>query len=262
VISDLDKLESGRSNIRNPDLSSTEYHERTYRNKISKGKLITFRVALEQTDLFISADCDLKEQAFKSVYAYRRQIEEYIKYRPIFLESMEPIDGDPIAPPIIMDMLDASRTAGVGPMAAVAGVIAHYVGINLLEMSETVIVENGGDIFIASPHTERHIGIFAGNSPLSYRVSLKILPEKTPVCVCTSSGTVGHSLSLGKADAVCVVSKSGALADAAATFLGNRVKGEGDIRKTIDFGSKIDGVLGLVIIVKDKLGAWGDVELS
>lgn len=256
------KAQSGRSEARGRSLTSLDYHERTYRNKISKGNLTTFHISVEQTDLFISADHDLKDRALKSVYTYRRQIEEYIKYRPVFLESLKPIDEDPIAPPIIRAMLNASRAASVGPMAAVAGVIAHYVGTDLLAMSDTVIVENGGDIFIASPNTETHVGMFAGNSPLSNRVSLKIRPENTPVCVCTSSGTIGHSLSLGRADAVCVVSGSGALADAVATSLGNLVKGEADIKNTLDIGSKINGVIGIIIIINDKLGAWGDIELS
>lgn len=256
------KAESEKSKAQGRNLTSLDYNERTYRNKISKGNLTTFHLSVEQTDIFISADHDLKDHALKSVYTYRRQIEEYIKYRPIFLESLTPIEGDSFAPPIIRTMLDASRDAGVGPMASVAGVIAHFVGTDLLDISDTVIVENGGDIFIKNTLIETHVGIFAGNSPLSYRISLKIRPENTPVCICTSSGTIGHSLSLGTADAVCIVSKSGALADAAATSLGNMVKGGGDIKKALDFGSKIDGVVGIVIIVKDKLGAWGDVELT
>ncbi|MBN2515961.1 MAG: UPF0280 family protein [Deltaproteobacteria bacterium] len=240
---------------------STVCHDRTYRAKIHRGNYATFHVAVEQTDLLITADRDLKDLVLKSVYAYRRQIEEYITYRPVFFESLTPIDVDPVAPPIIREMEDASRVAGVGPMAAVAGAIAQYVGMDLVGMSDTVIVENGGDIFIHSPRNETRVGIFAGDSPLSYKVSLKIQSEKTPLCVCTSSGTVGHSLSFGQADAVCVISKSGALADAAATSLGNMVKGEGDIRHALDRGSTIEGVLGIVIIVNDKLGAWGDVEL-
>jgi ApbE superfamily uncharacterized protein (UPF0280 family) len=253
------KSATERSNAALQSRSSTAYRDRTYRAKIHRGNLATFQVAVEQTDLLITADRDLKDQVLKSVYTYRRQIEEYIAYRPVFLESLAPIDADSAAPPIVRAMVDASRAAGVGPMAAVAGAIAHYVGMDLTGVSDTVIIENGGDIFIHSSGSETKVGIFAGDSPLSNRVSLKITGEKTPVCVCTSSGTVGHSLSFGRADAVCVVSKSGALADAAATSLGNMVKGEGDIRHALDRGATIKGVLGIVIIVNDRLGAWGDV---
>ena len=81
------------------------------------------------------------------------------------------------------------------------------------------------------------------------------------MAVCTSSGTVGHSVSFGKADAVCVVSSSCALADAAATAIGNRVAGSADIKDAIQRGKMIPGVGGILIIVGDKLGAWGGIEV-
>jgi hypothetical protein len=122
------------------------------------------------------------------------------------------------------------------------------------------IVENGGDIFINAPDRIVSVGIFAGDSPLSYQVALKINPEESPLGICTSSSTVGHSLSFGKADAVCVKSKSTPLADAAATSICNLVTGEGDIKRALDMSLKITGVLGVVIIVGGKIGAIGDVE--
>jgi hypothetical protein len=109
--------------------------------------------------------------------------------------------------------------------------------------------------------TERKIGLFAGESPLNMKVGLRISPERTPLGICTSSGTVGHSTSFGKADAVCVISSSAALADAGATALGNRVQGKRDIERVLEEGQKISGVEGLVIIVGDALGAWGEYEL-
>ncbi|GAI49814.1 unnamed protein product, partial [marine sediment metagenome] len=63
--------------------------------------------------------------------------------------------------------------------------------------------------------------IFAGRSPLSQRIILKIEAKENYIGVCTSSGTVGPSLSFGKADAVTVISDSVLLADAAATAVGN-----------------------------------------
>jgi ApbE superfamily uncharacterized protein (UPF0280 family) len=239
-----------------------DYHERTYRNRIKSRHLSAFHVKVRETDLFISADHDCRNEAFESVYTCRQYLEEYIRHHPDFLHSLQPVAEDALAPAIINDMIRASRKSNVGPMASVAGAIAHYVGRDLLAYNHNVIVENGGDIFMRLVDDITYVGIFAGESPLSYRISLKVDPENTPMGICTSSGTVGHSLSLGCADAVCVLSKSTALADAAATFLGNIVKGEGDIRQALDRGSQIEGVNGILIIVKDKLGAWGDVELA
>jgi ApbE superfamily uncharacterized protein (UPF0280 family) len=145
-------------------------------------------------------------------------------------------------------------------MAAVAGAMAESVSKDLLKLSKEVIVENGGDIYLATSR-ERTIGIFAGDSPLSLKIGIVIGPEDSPLGVCTSSGTVGPSLSFGKADAVCILSKSAALADAAATAVGNIVKEKKDIESGLERGKEIEGVLGILIIVGEKMGVWGNVKL-
>jgi uncharacterized protein len=167
---------------------------------------------------------------------------------------------DPFAPEIVREMLFASRKAAVGPMAAVAGAIAEFVGRDLSGHSHEVIVENGGDIY-AKCNEELHVGIFAGLSPLSNKLTLRISPDQMPVGICTSSGTVGPSLSFGQADAVCVISKSAALADAAASQIGNRIKRKTDIQPAVEIGSQIPGVLGILAVVGDHMGAWGKIEL-
>jgi hypothetical protein len=157
-------------------------------------------------------------------------------------------------------MIRTSRLANVGPMAAVAGAMAEWVSKDLLELSREVIVENGGDIYLATSK-ERTIGIYAAESPFSLKIGVVIRPEETPLGICTSSGTVGHSLSFGKADAVCIVSKSAALADAAATAVGNIIQEKKDIELGLERGKEIEGVLGTLIIVGDKMGVWGDIKL-
>ena len=86
-----------------------------------------------------------------------------------------------------------------------------------------------------------------------------------PCGVCTSSGTVGHSLSLGKADSVTVVAESAAFADAVATLVGNAVGGEGGgkagVGRALEKAKEIAGILGVVVICGDTLGAVGDVRL-
>jgi hypothetical protein len=159
-------------------------------------------------------------------------------------------------------MLEAAAATGVGPMAAVAGAIAQYVGIDLLkDFTKDVIVENGGDIYLATSE-EVLVGIFAGESPLSEKVALRIKPTDTPLGICTSSGKIGHSVSLGRADAVCVISKTATLADAAATAVGNLVKTESDIKKALEKGMELKGVQGILIIVGESLGIKGTIELG
>jgi ApbE superfamily uncharacterized protein (UPF0280 family) len=236
------------------------YQERTYRNRVSHNDLTSFHICVRETDLLISCDSDLSQKALQYVYIYRGFIESYIKNHPDFLTSLSPVRVDNFAPPIIRDMILATLAANVGPMASVAGAISEYVTNDLLKISQNAIVENGGDIFLKTQR-EVVVGIFAGNSPLNYKINLLLKPSQMPVGVCTSSGTVGHSLSFGKADAVCVLSRSSTVADAAATAVGNLVKGKGDIRTALKRGMEIDGVLGALIIMGEHFGVIGDIEL-
>jgi len=157
-------------------------------------------------------------------------------------------------------MAEATARVSIGPMASVAGAIAEFVGNELLAFSPEVIVENGGDIYLKSSE-KRIVGIYAGKSSLSGKIGLEINGEDTPLGICTSSGTVGHSLSYGKADAVIVLSKSVALADAAATAIGNLIKQPSDIPNGIEFAKGIEGLRGLLIIKDDDIGLWGEVKI-
>lgn len=241
-------------------MKSDGYQPRDYRHWVEGKDLVGFTVTVRETDLYIRAAANLQRKAQRIVLKYREQLESYIRKTPRFESSLEPLPVPPHAPRIVMSMIEAGRKAGVGPMAAVAGAVAEEVGRELLAWSPEIIVENGGDIFlsITSPRT---IGLYAGDSPLSGKLGLDVRPDETPLGICTSSGTVGHSLSYGKADAVVVLSSSAALADAAATAVGNRVRTADDIEAAIGFGQDIEGVKGIVIVVGPHLGAWGDVTL-
>ncbi len=237
------------------------YEERTYRTRMGRGALTGFRVLLKETDLMILASRDLQEAAWQAAARLRLQLESYIDRAPEFLTTLAPWPDDPFAPPVVQDMITAAAAAGVGPMAAVAGTIAERVGRALMPESPEIIVENGGDIFltVTEPAT---VALYAGASPLSLRVGISVAPGDSPLGICTSSATVGHSLSLGKADAACVLADNAALADAAATALGNRVSAPGDMAAALEWLGGIAGVRGGVVIVGEQLGAWGRVELT
>ena len=240
--------------------SPTDYFIRDYRNRIVKNKLVSFNVVIKESDLLISADSNLAKEATASLFGIRSSIESYINDHPEFLGSLIPISFDDMAPPVVRQMLKASSSAGVGPMAAVAGAVADHVGMDLQKRSRNIIIENGGDIFIKTENN-LHVGIFAGKSPLSEKVSIYIRKEEMPLGISTSSGTIGHSLSFGQADAACVKAESAAIADASATAVGNLVKTNNDLEAALDYGMSIKGVFGLVIIIGDRLGAIGDIEL-
>ncbi len=238
------------------------YRERSYRCMAQAEGLVSSLVTVRETDLHILAARPLEAEASHLVHHFRNQLENHIAAHPAFLSSLVPLPRQPLAPPIIRDMLRAGEAAGVGPMAAVAGVVAEYVGRALMKELglEEIIVENGGDIFLARSR-ECHTAIFAGQSPLSGRLGLRIAAQRMPLGVCTSSGTVGHSLSLGKADSVTVLASSTALADAAATRLGNEVGSRRDIKRALAAAREINNIAGVVVVCGEQLGAWGEVDL-
>ena len=232
----------------------------TYRNWVEDKDLRSVTVKIGESDLFIRTDKPLDSQALECLGRERKLIQDYIQKNPEFATTLEPYSIKDRAPNIIQEMVEASFSAGVGPMAAVAGAIAEYVGKDLLRYSSQVIVENGGDIFMKTNQT-RKIGIFAGKSVYSGKLALEIEPSNNPCGICTSSGTVGPSLSFGRADAVVVVCNSAILADAWATRLANEVKTNSDIDTVLKLIKDTPGIKGVVIIMDDKIGVWGKIRL-
>ncbi len=238
------------------------FEPRSYRSRMARAGLVGFRVVVQETDLWVLAARDFSGKARQVVLQERTQLEAYIAGHPGFLTTLTPWPEDPLAPPVVREMMAAARRVGVGPMAAVAGALAERVGRALEQepLSPEVIVENGGDLYlkVTSPAI---VSLFAGKSPLSHRVGLRIEPDLSPLGVCTSSGSVGHSLSFGRADAACILAHSASLADAAATALGNLVPDAGAIGAALAWAASVPEILGALVVVGDKLGAWGRVEL-
>lgn len=230
-----------------------------YRGFVRSGDLISSRVVVKQTDLLVSGFSNLRKEAERLVRKCRGEIEDYIEKHPRFLKTLIPMERDPSAPGIVKSMIEAAAMTGVGPMASVAGAIADYVGRGLSRSGRDVIVENGGDIFIRSS-VERQVLLLAETSELpAVRLALPPCPE--PIGLCTSSGTLGHSLSFGRADAVTVLWSSASFADAAATAIANVVRDQGDIKKGIRRAQEI-GVDGVVILVEGHIGAWGKITFA
>jgi hypothetical protein len=235
--------------------------EHPYRKRVHPRDLISFRVLIKETDLLVSSSRDLTQQTRDRVYHYRRQLEDYIRSKSDFLSTLLPYPEDPFAPEIIREMISVTRMFGVGPMAAVAGAIAQFVGSDLLSHAEEVIVENGGDIFVKTKRPTT-VSIFAGTSRLSNKLGLIIHPEEMPTGICTSSATVGHSLSLGAADAVCIVAKSASMADAAATALGNRITNRSKLKSVVESMREFKDIKGGVVIIGKTMATWGEIELT
>ncbi len=237
------------------------YSERMYRNFIGSTDLVNFGVIEKETDLLISADKDLTDTARTAIIENRRILEGFIQDNPDFLTTLKPYKLKGRLPALIQEMVETSALAGVGPMATVAGVLAQKVGESLYPFSSQVLVENGGDIFMRITR-KRKVRIYTVNTYFADKLALEICPEDSPLGICTSSGTLGHSLSFGRADAAVVLSSRAALADAAATAIGNRVKAVKDISRALNWGKSIPGITGILVMKDKKIAVWGKINLA
>ncbi len=220
-----------------------------------------------ESDLWIGVDPasfqpEMQELALNKIKALRKELDEYIKQEPFFKKSLKPFQPSETAPKEAIEMALAAEKAGIGPMSAVAGLFAREVGEELMRHFSVneLLIENGGDIF-AQLKSELVLSVFAGDSPLSERIGLVIPAGLEKMGICTSAGTVGPSLSYGKADAVVVVCEDVLLADAFATAFGNKVKSPADIEKVINQSEKYPEILSLLIICEDKIGIKGENEI-
>ena len=217
-----------------------------------------YRVAIGESDLYVCTVGDLKARARESLAARRGELEGYLAKHPYFGMSFQPVPTAGDAPDIVKDMARASERFNVGPMASVAGAIAQYVGRDLLELSGQVIVENGGDLFLAGGRA-RTVRVFSGGGVPAVDVKVEDLPEGLGLC--TSSATVGPSVSLGGADAVTILAPTATLADAAASALGNMVHSPEQIEEVLEKASALPQVLGIVVAIGGSVGIWGNLEV-
>jgi hypothetical protein len=238
-----------------------DYVLRFYRDWMKQDDLKAFKVKVKETDLDVRASEDLSGETLKVVKRLRADIETYADRHPGFLSSLAPWPDDSSAPDVVREMLRATARYGVGPMAAVAGAIAEAVGRKLLERAPEVIVENGGDIFFQMNRPVR-LRLYSGeSSPFGGKLVLKIDAPGRPRGVCTSSATIGPSLSFGATDAVMIIADSASLADAAATAVANRVKTPADVARALEDERQRKLLLGAVVTIGDTLGAFGEVEI-
>ena len=243
-------------------MKSGKHQNRFYRAWVKADDLCLTHIMDKETDLQILSNKSIdKDLLREKIRHYRWDIENYIIRDRRFLADLKPVDVEVNAAMIIKHMGESAKLANVGPMAAVAGTIAEFLGRDLLKAGYSeIIIENGGDIFLASRRV-RMVGIYAGRLKLWQGLGIKIRPKMTPIGICTSSGTIGHSLSFGCADSVVILSKNVALADAVATATANRINSKNDISSALSFARSIKGICGVVIILKNNLASWGKIEL-
>jgi len=215
---------------------------------------------LKETIVSIQADEKSHiEAAKKAIVHHRMELERYISSDPFFKTSLEPYELQGDAPEIVRRLVEAGNAMGIGPMSAVAGTISSLAVEEMVENGASfAVVDNGGDIAIIN---DRPIvmGIYAGESPLK-DLGFTLEPGDSIKGVCTSSGTVGPSISFGMADAAVVFSDNVSLADSAATALGNATGiGREAVQEAFEVVRNVGGIKGAIVIQGEFMGLWGDV---
>lgn len=210
-----------------------------------------------QTITTILADDPSHITAAKAgMLAGRTDLESYLKADPFFGTSYSPVPAEPGAPLIVQRMAEAAAEADVGPMAAVAAAIA-WTGVESMVASGASfgLIDNGGDIVFTAPDRSVRVGLYAGDAPVSGKYAFVLPPAPGIRGVCTSSATVGPSVSFGVADAVVVFSHNPAKADAWATGLCNELRPT-DVGICIPEGTAVDGVYA---VIGEWTSVWGTV---
>jgi ApbE superfamily uncharacterized protein (UPF0280 family) len=202
--------------------------------------------------------CPVFDLVTHTVMAARKELERYIARHPEFLTALVPVFLLDNAPEAARRMAAAANLTGLGPMAAVAGTLAQIGAEAAIAIGcQEAIVENGGDIFIHSD-SEVCIGIYAGDNAIGNKLAFRLDPADLPLALCSSSSTMGHSLSFGQCDLATVVAKDGALADSAVTLVCNLIKKEADIMPVLnDVGARVPGIAGIFAVKNSKIGVWG-----
>ncbi len=236
------------------------YTERYYRKWTSSGSsLRTFRVVLGESDLQIYADKCLRNEALTILAQVRQTLHSHIALNPVFQRSLTPVSSDSSSS-LITEMEEAGRRWNTGPMASVAGAIAQAVGTGLLAHSRTVIVENGGDVWACSERPLEFLVYPGEASPFSQGIGFS-LDATRGISVCTSSGRIGPSFSLGSADTVTAIHRNGAQADAAATALANQIRGESDVTRIVEEVACRRKLKAVIATCGESIGIWGDIHL-
>lgn len=242
------------------------YTLRSYRAASARSGEKTFQAVIEESDLWITcgkayldAAGDLPARVMEKLRDIRSVLKAWLRLQPEFGPSLVPVAVPESAPDIIKEMARGGERWQVGPMAAVAGAVAEEIARAFMDESPDFLVENGGDIFMAS-RRERTVALLPDPENAA-GIGIKLKASLFPLSVCSSSSTIGHSLSFGNGELVTVIAGDASMADAAATYLCNKLKSPRDLEGILREAEEAPEIIGLFASCQGQMGLWGDVEL-
>lgn len=221
-------------------------------------EFVTAKLEIGETAATIGAEREYVDVAVEAIKAARAEIERHVRRDRFFLTTLEPYDPDPDSGRVVRRMCDAAAAAGVGPMAAVAGAIAQEALEAMLARGcRHAWVDNGGDIAMLPG---RPVTVEVFHEPgADTAFALELEGTGRARGICSSSGTLGHSISFGNADVVVAIASDAVLADALATAIGNLVSGPGSLGKCFEPFIGIPGFMGGIAMAGGEVAVHGDI---
>jgi ApbE superfamily uncharacterized protein (UPF0280 family) len=231
-----------------------------YRIRVARKAEFAWKVSYKYSDLFISSSRDISSFIPGKIIDFYSIIEKEIKENPDFEKSLVPLKSASCSNRLLAEMNEASRIFNVGPMAAVAGSLCEFISRDIQKDTRYLIIENGGDVFVKS-NKDIVLSVFLKNNYFRNGLKLKIDKKLLPCGIASSSGTFGHSLSLGRCDIALVVARNAVIADAAATAFANSVKSKTDLEEAVNRMKDREGIFGLLAVKEEMLAIYGQISL-
>lgn len=217
------------------------------------------RFEIGETAVTVAADDEYIGHATDAIVRTRNEVARQIADDPFFLTTFEPYDCSRTACETVRRMCEAASSAGVGPMATVAGTIAQRALEAMAREGCTHgWVDNGGDIALVLDRPVT-VEVFCDTSSPE-AVGLELPPSNGMIGVCASSGRLGHSVSLGDVDVAVAKCDSAILADALATAIGNAVSTEDDLGRCFERFRGVSGFRGGLVLRDGSAGLFGSVD--
>jgi len=165
----------------------------------------------------------LSEAAIEGAQYALKILEQLANFLPVIKKKALTLKPEDSYPKVVKEMISAAQVINdpdLTPLIAVAGATSDMVADYLLKTKATkIIVNNGGDIAIRLREGDSAIvGLRLNLMRPDFNCNVLIDSD----CGICTSGVGGRSFTLGVADGVTVIADQASMADAAATFLGNK----------------------------------------
>jgi uncharacterized protein len=216
-----------------------------------------FDLRIEDTVLRVTAPEEYCEESRAAAMSFWEQVESYSRRNPSFRTSKGPIAMPENAPSVVLEMIEASGLAGVGPAFTLQGALTEHVGRFLARSLREVTVSTGGDHFIRSEHRLK--------LPLFHHeegggLSVMVDPPPSSVGVYTTVGR--RQLPARTVDGLGVVAATCILADAAATAVMGILGRPDSFKVALSYLQDLEGVAGGVVVQGERIGVVGNLELA